>query len=69
MAGLSRQALIAEATTAGLLFLLGPGAGYLIGKWVGGALGIGPVPSWIGAALGLVAAFVNLVRLTSRASR
>lgn len=69
MAGLSRQGLIAEATSAGLLFLLGPAAGYFLGKWLGGLLGWGRVPSWIGAALGLVAAFVHLVRLTARASR
>ncbi len=67
--GPSRYALIAEATTAGLLFLVGPGAGYLLGKWAGGALELGAAPAWIGAALGLVSAFVNLVRLTGRASR
>jgi hypothetical protein len=69
MPGHSRYALIAEATTAGLLFLLGPAAGYLLGKWLGTALGLGPAPGWVGAALGLVAAFVHLVRLTGRASR
>lgn len=69
MAGLSRQGLIAEATSAGLLFLLGPAAGYVLGRWLGGLLGWGRVPSWIGAALGLVAAFIHLVRLTARASR
>jgi hypothetical protein len=67
--GHSRYALVAEATTAGLLFLLVPGAGYLLGKWLGGALGLGRVPAWIGAALGLVAAFLHLLRLTGRASR
>lgn len=65
----SRYALVAEASTAGLLFLLGPGVGYFIGKWLGEAAGMGRIPSWIGAALGLVAAFVHLVRLTGRASR
>jgi hypothetical protein len=69
MPGHSRYALIAEATTAGLLFLLGPAAGYFLGKWLGTALGLGPAPGWVGAALGLVAAFVHLVRLTGRASR
>ncbi len=69
MAGLSRQGLIAEATSAGLLFLLGPAAGYFLGKWLSGTLGWGRVPSWVGAALGLAAAFVHLVRLTKRASR
>ncbi len=67
--GHSRNVLIAEASAAGLFFLLGPGAGYLFGKWTGMPLGLGMVPAWIGAALGLVAAFVNLVRLTGRASR
>ena len=65
----SRYALVAEATTAGLLFLLGPAAGYFLGKWIGAALGIGRIPAYVGAALGLLAAFVHLVRLTSRASR
>jgi len=69
MPGLSRQRLIAEATSAGLLFLLGPAAGYFLGKWLGGLLGWGLVPAWAGAALGLVSAFVHLVRLTTRASR
>jgi hypothetical protein len=69
MPGLSRQGLIAEATSAGLLFLLGPAAGYFLGKWLGGLLGWGLVPAWVGAALGLVSAFVHLVRLTTRASR
>jgi hypothetical protein len=69
MAGLSRQGLIAEATSAGLLFLLGPAAGYFLGKWLGGALSWGLAPAWAGAALGLVAAFVHLLRLTARASR
>jgi positive regulator of sigma E activity len=63
----SRYALVAEATSAGLLFLLGPAAGYFLGKWIGAALGIGQIPGYVGAALGLVAAFLHLVRLTSRA--
>jgi len=65
----SRYALVAEATTAGLLFLLGPAAGYFLGKWIGGALGIGRVPAYVGAALGLVGAFLHLIRLTARTSR
>ena len=65
----SRYALVAEATTAGLLFLLGPAAGWFLGKWIGTALGVGRIPGYVGAALGLVAAFLHLVRLTSRASR
>jgi len=64
--GSSRYALVAEATSAGLMFLLAPVAGYFLGKWAGQWLHLGPVPSWAGAALGLVSAFVNLIRLTSR---
>jgi len=67
--GHSRYALIAEASAAGLVFLVGPSVGYFIGKWVGTALGLGMIPAWALAAVGLVAAFVNLVRLTGRASR
>jgi len=65
----SRYALVAEATSAGLLFLLGPAVGYFSGRWMGRVLHLGAVPAWVGAALGLVAAFVHLVRLTARASR
>ncbi|HEY1252408.1 MAG TPA: AtpZ/AtpI family protein [Thermoanaerobaculia bacterium] len=62
----SRYALVAEATTAGLMFLLGPAAGYFLGKWIGTWLHVGPIPSYVGAALGLVSAFVHLIRLTNR---
>ena len=65
----ARSPFLGEALSAGLLFLCGPAAGYFLGKWLGQALHIGLVPAWIGAALGLVSAFVNLVRMTSRASR
>lgn len=65
----ARNALLAQATTAGLLFLLAPVAGYFLGKWLGELLRLGPVPSWAGAVLGLVSAFVHLIRLTSRSSR
>lgn len=61
----SRYALAAQATTAGLMFVLAPAAGYFLGKWVGEWLRLGPILSWAGAALGLVAAFRHLVRLTS----
>jgi hypothetical protein len=67
--GSSRYALVAEATTAGLMFLLAPLAGYFLGKWIGRWLHLGPVPSYAGAALGLVSAFVHLIRLTGRSSR
>ena len=65
----SRYALVAEATTAGLMFVLAPAAGYFLGKWIGQWLHLGLVLAWAGAALGLVSAFLHLIRLTSRTSR
>jgi putative F0F1-ATPase subunit (Ca2+/Mg2+ transporter) len=65
----SRYQFIAEATTAGLLFLLTPVAGYFLGKWLGEWLGLGRIPAYVGAALGLASAFVNLLRLVGRISR
>ena len=66
---MARPAFLGEALSAGLLFLCGPVAGYFLGKWLGDLLGLGRVPAWIGAALGLAAAFVHLFRLTARMSR
>jgi len=61
----SRYALVAEGTQAGLLFLLAPVAGFFLGKW----LGLGPIPAYAGAVLGLAAAFWNLLRLIARISK
>ena len=55
----------------------GPGSGAVanlgtpteLSDKLGQALGLGTVPAWVGAALGLASAFVNLIRLTARASR
>ena len=65
----SRYRLVAEASTAGLLFLLSPLAGYFLGKWIGEAIGLGRIPAYVGAALGLFSAFVNLFRLVGRTTR
>jgi hypothetical protein len=65
----SRYRLIGEATTAGLLFVLSPVAGYFLGKWLGETLGLGRVLAYAGALLGLVSAFVNLLRLGGRTTR
>jgi hypothetical protein len=65
----ARPAFLGEALSAGLLFLCGPVAGYFLGKWLGDVLHLGRVPAWTGAALGLVSAFVHLIRLTSRVSK
>lgn len=62
----SRYRLIAEGSTAGLLFLISPLAGYLLGKWLGQLLHAGLWPAYGGAVLGLVAAFWNLLKLVNR---
>ena len=50
----------------GLFFPLAIVAGYFLGKWVGGWLQLGEWTSIAGAALGVVAAFLNLWRLLKR---
>lgn len=45
------------------MFPLSIVAGYLLGKWLGGVLGAGTWPAFVGAALGAVAGFWNLYRL------
>jgi hypothetical protein len=44
-------------------------AGFFLGKWLGRALGWGSIPAYVGAVLGLVAAFRNLLLVVSRVSR
>jgi Putative F0F1-ATPase subunit Ca2+/Mg2+ transporter len=58
-----RYAAVARASAAGLLFPLSIVAGFLLGKWVGRALGLGAWPAFLGAALGVGAGFWNLFRL------
>ena len=64
-----KPSLLGEGLSAGLTFLAAPVAGYFLGKWIGGATGLGLVPAWIGAILGLAAAFVHLFRLVQRITR
>ncbi len=66
---MARYSLVAEGSTAGLMFLASPVAGYFLGKWLGEWAGLGRVPAYAGAVLGLVAAFRNLLRLVARISR
>jgi hypothetical protein len=58
-----RYAAIARASAAGILFPLSIVAGYLLGRWVGRALGLGEWPGFVGAAFGVAAGFWNLFRL------
>ena len=63
---MSKTSLIAEASAAGLFFPLAIVAGYLLGKAVAGAFGWGRSAAFVGAALGVVAAFLNLARFLRR---
>lgn len=58
-----RYRIVARASAAGILFPLSIVAGYLLGRWIGRALGAGEWPAFLGAALGVAAGFWNLYRL------
>jgi hypothetical protein len=60
---------LGEGLAAGLTFLASPVAGYFLGKWLGEWTGLGLVPAWIGAVLGLAAAFLHLFRLVNQITR
>ncbi len=66
MASSSRYSLVAEASAAGLFFPVAIVAGYLLGKWVGGWVGWGEAPAFVGAGLGVAAAFWNLFEFLRR---
>lgn len=55
--------VVARASAAGILFPLCLVAGYLLGKWIGAAFGLGSAPAFVGAALGVAAGFWNLYRV------
>ena len=60
---MSRLAIVARASAAGILFPLSLVAGWFLGKWVGSALGLGVAPAYVGAVLGVGAGFWNLYRI------
>jgi hypothetical protein len=62
----SRYSSVAEASAAGLFFPLAIIAGYWLGERLGAWLRLGTVPAFIGAGLGVAAAFVNLYRFLRR---
>ncbi len=53
----------------GIFFPVAIVAGYLVGKWVGRAFGLGEGAALPGAALGVAAAFLNLWRFLRRLER
>jgi positive regulator of sigma E activity len=61
-----RYALVAEGSAVGILFPVAIVAGYLAGKWIGRALGLGEGAALVGAGLGVAAAFLNLWRFLRR---
>jgi F0F1-type ATP synthase assembly protein I len=67
--GSSRASAIAEGTSAGLLFLAAPVAGYFLGRWIERLAGLEDWLAWTGGVLGLAAAFTNFFRLAGRLNR
>jgi hypothetical protein len=65
----SRYGSIAEGSAVGIFFPVAIVAGYLMGKWVGGGLGLGEAAGLVGAGLGVAAAFLNLWRFLRRLER
>jgi hypothetical protein len=61
-----RYSALAEASVAGILFPACLVAGYLLGKWTAGWLGLGSWVAFLGAALGVAAGFWNLYRIVRR---
>lgn len=56
----------AEAVALGVMFPALVAGGYLLGKWVGGGLGMGEGAAIGGAVLGALGAFVQLFRWAAR---
>jgi ATP synthase protein I len=54
---------IAEASSIGLMFPLAIGIGYGWGYWMDKWFGTTPWLTWIFAAFGMIAAFINLFRI------
>jgi hypothetical protein len=63
------QSFVGDVLSAGLMFAAGPAAGWFLGGWAGGLVGAGRAGSWVGAALGLAAAFLGFFRLARKLSR
>jgi positive regulator of sigma E activity len=55
-----------QAVALGVTFPALLAAGYLLGKWVGRWLGLGEWTTILGAALGVLGAFVELFRWAAR---
>lgn len=60
---------IAEAWSLGLLFPVSIASGFGLGYWLDGLLGTRPWLGAIGTGLGVVAAFLNLIRMGIRSDR
>ncbi|MGC8917405.1 MAG: AtpZ/AtpI family protein [Thermoanaerobaculum sp.] len=60
---------LAEASSIGLAFPLAFGLGYLWGRWLDGVFGTEPVLTYVFSGFGVVAGFVNAIRVALRLSR
>lgn len=59
----------ADAASLGWFFFAAIGMGYLAGLWVDKAFGAAPWGSAGGALLGIVAGFINLVKIANRLAK
>ena len=60
---------LAEALGAGLVLPACTVAGFLGGRWLGRILSVGETAAYVGAALGVVAGFWNLMLMLRRIDR
>jgi ATP synthase protein I len=64
--GRKQMRVLGSVGTAGIELAVATVVGLFGGRWLDGVLGTGPWLQWIGLALGLVAGFHNLFRITQR---
>lgn len=60
---------LAEASSIGIAFPLALGIGYLWGSWMDRVFGTAPYLTYLFTGFGVVAGFVNAVRVALRLSR
>jgi F0F1-type ATP synthase assembly protein I len=60
---------LAEASSIGIGFPVALGLGYLWGRWMDGLFGTEPYLTWIFSGFGVIAGFVNAIRIALRLAR
>lgn len=62
----ARHRQLVEVSSLGLMFPLCIGAGYLVGRWLDRGFGTAPWLTIVFSCLGVIAAFVNLFRVSMK---